>query len=215
MALRDDFRFPEVFTKMDKYGWLNGSNFIGRDNFDMRGYLWFNEIKWLTCDKIINYEYDEYQSNSIVPFGFSAGGDIWGWHLDYTPDMPVVFCPHEDAEGVFYAPSFEGALFRQILDFASQNNFCINEGKRWEMNLEAARRHLLNWKNKLGKWLNKEWVAEIDRLMGLELTYYEVVTPTVVSGYYVLITPEENLNLTKKYLEFDLLDKTFVWVNEE
>lgn len=47
--------------------------------------------------------------------------------------------------------------------------------------------------------------------MNLELKYYEFVTPTVISGYYVLITPEECKNLVRKYLNFDLLDNIFTW----
>ena len=79
------------------------------------------------------------------------------------------------------------------------------------MDLGLARKHLLNQKNTIGKWFPKEWISEIDGIMNLELKYYEFVTPTVISGYYVLITPEECKNLVRKYLNFDLLDNIFTW----
>lgn len=214
MSLREDFNFPVAFYDMDKSGWFDKKNYTDRDSIGDKTYLWMNDIQWLSLEKIINYEYEDYQSKSIVPFG-TTGGDIWGWHLDYKPIMPVVFCTHDDEEGTFYAKTYEGALFRQILDFASQNNFCTQEGNKWEMSLLIARKHLMNWKNKFEKWFEKEWINEIDRLIGLELKYYETVSPTVVGGYYVLITPEECRDLTKKYLDFELLDRSFIWVNED
>lgn len=208
--MRNDFSFPDAYLEMNESGYFNVSNGIASTNINMQNYVWLYDMEWLPYETIINYEYD-CESRAIVPFAFTGGGDLWAWYLECAPNIPVVFCPHDDNEGYFYAPSFEGALFRQILDFASQSNFYITDGKSWQMDLETARRYLLNWKSKFSKWFKNEWISEIERIICLDLKYYQYSK----GGYYVLITPEEYEMLIKQYLDFNLLNKSFIWVIEE
>jgi hypothetical protein len=196
---------------MEKHEWFNIANFKSRDSIEIQTYVWFYDMEWLSHDRIIHYEYENYQSKSVVPFALTGGGDIWGWHIDLKEFMPIVLCLHDDNEGIFYAPSFEAALFRHILDFASQNNFCLGTGRSWEMELPMARKHLLNWKNKFRRWFAAEWLFEIDRLLNLNLKFYQVGSKPSAGDYYLLITPKECSELVQKYLDFELLDKTFLW----
>ncbi|KNY27554.1 SMI1/KNR4 family protein [Pseudobacteroides cellulosolvens] len=210
MSLRDDFNFPSAYLEMNESGFFSGFDSSDMGNIHTKNYVWLYNMEWLSYDKIKNYGYD-YESRAIVPFAFTGGGDLWAWYLDYKPYMPVVFCPHDDDEGSFYAPSFEGALFRQILEFASHSNFYVDDGKSWQMDLVSAREHLLNWKNRFEKWFKKEWISEIEKIISLDLKYYQYAK----SGYYVLITPEECNILTKRHLDFELLDKSLIWTDEE
>lgn len=194
--------FQNNYIEMKNYGYFGNP-----DNTSQQNYVWLYDMEWFSYEKIINYNYD-CESRSIVPFAFTGSGDLWAWHLDYSPYIPVVFCPHDDNEGYFYAPSFEGALFRQILDFASHSNFYIDSRKSWQMNLKEARKHLLNWQRKFEKWFEKDWISEIEKLINSDLKYYQYPK----GGYYVLITPEECNVLVDKYLNFDLLNKNFIWV---
>ncbi len=79
----------------------------------------------IISDQIINLKV-------LLFFAKTGGGDLWAWNIDYLPGLPVVYCPHDDDEGVFYADSLEAAIFRHILEFVSQNNFCVNKGESWE-----------------------------------------------------------------------------------
>lgn len=211
MPLREDFHFPPVYIEMEKRGWFNVADFKDRDSIEMQTYIWFDDMEWLSHDQIINYEYDADRSRTVVPFAVTGGGDIWGWYLDDKERMPVVLCCHDDVEGHFYAPFFEAALFRHILEFASQNNFSVGTGEPWEMELLVARKHLLHWKDTFGQWFASEWLAEIDRLLKLDLKLYQVGNKPSAGDYYLLITPEECGELVRKYLDFGLLDKTFLW----
>lgn len=154
----------------------------------------------------IHYDYEEYESRSIVPFAVSGGGDKWAWYTE-KQGLPVVYCPHDDDEGLFYAENTEGAIFRQILEFASQNNFYHEVGRSWEMSILDAKRHLKNWRTRFEKWFKKEWNDELDTLIDSDLKFYSHNT----GGYYVLITPEEAKEKIEKYLHFDLLNKPFIW----
>ncbi len=214
MTLRDDFYFPEVYMELEKQGCFDVNKFKSRDNFINQNYVWFYDMEWLSHDKIINYNYEDYQSRAVVPFAMTGGGDIWGWYLDCQNSMPIVLCPHNDDEGIFYANCFEAAVFRHILEFASKNNFCIDVGESWEMDLKMARNHLSNWKSKFGRWFAPEWLSEINRLMTLDIKLHQVGKYPSEGDFYLLITPEEYSELTKKYLAFNLFDQTFVWTND-
>ncbi|GEM_PF-6942780 len=56
--------------------------------------------------------------------------------------------------------------------------------------------------------VEKDWISEIEKLINSDLKYYQYPK----GGYYVLITPEECNVLVDKYLNFDLLNKNFIWV---
>ena len=202
------FDFPELFTDMDIAGCLDSENFVDMNHLDTQKYLWFYDMEWFTIDEIKNYKRPNYQSNSIIVFAKTGGGDIWGWHLGYLPDLPVVYCPHDDDEGVFYAESLEAALFRHILEFVSQNNFCINEGESWQITIEKTRVLLREWKKRYFKWFKEEWIQEIDNLLNLDFKMYK---PNKSDGFYVLITPEEAERLINKYIKFDLFERSFQW----
>jgi hypothetical protein len=206
VTIRNDFLFPKIFLEMDKLGWLDSNNFTSLNNCDTQKYIWLYDMEWLTCDKIMNYEYE---SNLIIPFAHTAGGDKWAWYLDDMSKLPVVFCPHDDDEGIFYAPNIEGAMFRQILEFASQNNFYSENGQPWEMSILEAKKHLINWKKRFDKWFKKEWIYELDKLINSDLNYYE----HNYGGYYVLITPDEAKDKIEKYLSFSFLNKSFIWTS--
>lgn len=212
MNLREDFQFPSSYMEMSRNGWFDGKRFKSRDDFN-QDCIWFCEMAWLSFKQIVDYQYEDYQSTSIVPFALNRAGDIWGWHLDYKNKdcLPIVLCYHDDDEGLFYAPSFEAALFRHILEFASQNNFCLNSGESWEMDLQTAQQHISNWKNKFASWFKSEWLLEIERFMTLELKLFQVKNKPSTGDYYTLISPMECNELVEKYIGFDQLNETFIW----
>ncbi|MHC1686070.1 MAG: hypothetical protein AB6733_24600 [Clostridiaceae bacterium] len=214
MFNKKGFSLPELFLSMDEQGWLDSENFIDLESCASQKYLWLYDMRWLTCNKIINYEYDE-EVDYIVPFAYTGGGDKWVWYLKEKSVLPVAFCPRDDDEGVIYAESIETAIFRQILEFVSQNNFYVENKKQWEMDIVAAKKHLSNWKNRFEKWFKKEWIDELDNIISLDLKLYKHKFERYTSEYYVFITPEEANEKIEKYLNFSLLNKTFIWTKED
>lgn len=200
---------------MEAEGFFDIKNFNAIKEVDTQKYIWLDQMEWLSRDEIINYEYDEDRSNLVIPFAFNGGGDVWGWYMYDKSFMPVVFCLHDDYEASYYAASFEEALFRQVLEFCCDCNFYIGEGKSYQMDLHEARVNLTNWRNKFERWFKKEWLAEVDLILRVPLKFYEDPCQKSGKGYYVLITPEECEHLIKKYLDFDLINKTFYWKRED
>ncbi len=208
MSIKSNFDFPQLYIEMDRGGHLDSKNFIDMHHLESKEYIWFYDMEWITIENIKNYQRPDYQSENILVFAKTGGGDLWAWNLDYLPILPVVFCPHDDDEGKFYANSLETALFRHILEFASQNNFCIKEGNPWEFTIDDARKLISVWEKFFMKWFNEDWINEINKLTNLELKFYK---PSKSDGYYVLITPEEADLLIEKYITFNLFEQPFVW----
>ena len=60
--LSEVFRIPEIYTEMSRKGFFN------KDTF-----LWLNDMEWIPIEKIGDYEYEDGESRSVVPFAFTGG----------------------------------------------------------------------------------------------------------------------------------------------
>jgi len=200
--ISEEFKFPKMYIEMNELGWLNISS-------DPDKYLWLCDLEWYKFEEIQNYEYEEDEYQNIVPFAHTGGGDKWVWYLEASGKMAVGLCCHDDTEGTFYAENLEGAIFRNILEFVSNSYFYINssEAKSYQLNVSETRNYLVDWRNRFDKWFNVMWLKELDELIKLDFKYCH----TQYGDYYALITPEEAGKKIEKYINFDLINKTFAW----
>lgn len=205
--INEKFKFPKIYAEMDKLGWLDTSE------TNSYLYLWLNDMEWYRCEDIRNYEYEDGEVKNIVSFAHTGGGDKWGWYLEESNRLPVVLCYHDECEGMFYAENIEGAIFRNILEFVSDSLFYVDASKAesYQLNIVEIRQYLLNWRRRFDKWFNKSWLEELDEFIKLKFK----ICHTKYGNYYALLTPEEADEKIKKYLDFDLINKTFVWYSEE
>ena len=79
------------------------------------------DMEWMPLEEIIDYHFEDYQSPGFVPFAFTAGGDLWCWRAvpDAVVEPCVVECPHDCEEGSVYAPDFQTAIYRHLLEAAA------------------------------------------------------------------------------------------------
>lgn len=197
------FNIPQKYIEMNNLGWLSRKK-------NLNNYLWIDDMEWLEVDDILNYEYEEYELENIVPFAYTVGGDKWGWYCDDNMLIKsIVLCYHDDDEGVFYADNLESAIFRNILEYVSDSNFYCNadEGKTYQIGILELRKLLNDWKNKFINWFDDEWIGELSTLSKLELK----LCITEYGSYYALITPEEAEKKIEKYLKFPFINKRFRW----
>ena len=114
--LSEVFRIPEIYTEMSRKGFFNKDT-----------YLWLNDMEWIPIEKIGDYEYEDGESRSVVPFAFTGGGDKWVWVIDEGEnDYPVGLCEGAEVNGIYYARNTRDAILRQIIDFVSGSNFYVN-----------------------------------------------------------------------------------------
>lgn len=200
------FKFPRLFLNMHNLGWTS----LGPD------YVWLNDMEWYSLDEILKWEENKeshiVNSQYIIPFAQTGGGDVWGWYIEDISNPIVVLCYHDDIIGKVYAENLEGALFRHILEFVSDCNFYTLSGKSYQMDCESAKRYISEWIDKFGQYFKPEWNSELEKILSLDLKYYkETRYPKVNFGYETFLTPEESEKLITKYLIFDKIDTEIIW----
>lgn len=199
-----NFNIPLVYQRMSEKGYTNP-----RSDF----YLWLNEMEWLPLDKIEEYEYDERESKSIVPFAVTGAGDKWVWVAsDNGGEYPVGLCENAEPTGIYYAKNTEDAILRQIIEYAASSNFYLEreEAESYQISEIELKKQLEEWKIRLRGIIRDEYICVIDKLMKLSLKRVKCQ----YGEWCALLTLEEQDELIAEYIEFDLLDKEFEWYVE-
>lgn len=74
-------------------------------------------MEWMPIDKIKQYEYDEGETKSIVPFAITGAGDKWVWVVnDENKEYCVGLCEGAESNGIYYAKNTEDAILKQIIE---------------------------------------------------------------------------------------------------
>lgn len=204
--------YSEVYSQLASKNYLNIDSSEGRDDFNS-SYVWFYDMEWMSEEEMLNFRYEDGQNIQVKPFARTSSGDLWGWMINDTRvESPVVYCSRDDEEGVFYAPSFIGAIYRHIFEFASENNFCDGVNcESWELDIELAKKHIQRWLSVFGEFMQKPWKEEVLRLLGAD---FSICTESYHSDYLVLISPDDANTLVQNSLKFDQLDNVFTWIED-
>lgn len=197
---------PKTYKEISIRGYTNKWNSNSKDDVN-QNYLWFINLIWLSNDEIMHKEYEIFHDIKLIPFAYTNGGDYWCFDYNQKDYTPVVCCYHDGAEGEYYAKTLEGALFRQILDFAC-NEFTDSENED-EESIVTGKKFVLNWIGMLEEYFPDEWLAELKSIV--KNKNYVDSSP----GYVLMISEYEYDELLKKYIDFDLLDKKFIWTQED
>lgn len=199
-----NYIIPLVYQKMNERGYINAQN---------ASYLWLNEMEWMPIDEIEEYEYDEGETRSIIPFAITGAGDKWVWVVaDKGEEYSVGLCERAESNGIYYAKNTEDAILRQIIEYAASSNFYLvkEEAESYQINEVELKILLEKWKNNLRGIINDEYIAIIEKLSGLSLKHIKCQ----YGEWDALLTLEEQDELIDKYIKFDLLDKEFEWYIE-
>lgn len=197
----ENYRIPLIYRKMNEKGYTNPQNDL---------YLWLNEMEWMPINEIIEYEYDEGEIKSIVPFAITGAGDKWVWVVaDNGEEYYVGLCERAETTGIYYAKNTEDAILRQIIEYVSSSNFYLfeDEAESYQINENELKIHLEEWKNKLSGIINAEYISIIEKLSELSLKHIKCQ----YGEWYALLTLEEEEELINKYIKFDLFEEEFEW----
>jgi hypothetical protein len=197
---------PKTYKEISKRGYTNKRDSKSKDA-DNQNYLWFINLIWISNDELLQKEYEIFHNIKLIPFAYTNGGDYWCFDFNQKDYTPVVCCYHDGAEGEYYAKTIEAALFRKILDFAC-NEFTDSEIED-EESIVTGKKIVLNWIGMLEEYFPDEWIAELNNIISNK--DYVDSSP----GYVLMISECEYDQLLKKYIDFDLLDKKFIWTQED
>lgn len=199
MMIDKNYIIPSVYQKMSDRGFFN-----------IETYLWLNEMEWMSIDKIKEYEYDEGESKSIIPFAITGGGDKWVWVVDdENKEYYVGLCERAESNGIYYAKNTEDAILRQIIEYVASSNFYIHkeEAESYQVNEDELKMQLEGWKNRFKGILNNDYLNIIDKLKELNLKHIKCK----YGEWDALLSLEEQDELIDKYITFDKIDDEFEW----
>ena len=197
--MKKKYEIPSIYQKMQEKGYTN-----------IKNYLWLNEMRWMPIDKILEYQHDEGESESILPFAITGGGDKWVWIIDEeSEEYKVGLCERGEYNGIYYAKNTEDAIIRQIIEFVSDSNFYLSEveAKKYQISECELKQMLQRWKNSFTGIMNERYLNIIDILSGLCLK--RIKSP--YGEWYALLSLDERQEMLDKYISFDMLGEEFEW----
>ncbi len=193
------YKIPLIYQKMDQRGF-----------FELKTFLWLNDMEWMSIDQIKQYEYDNGENPFIITFAITGGGDKWVWIVNNeNKEYSVGLCERGEINGIYYAKNTEDAILKEIIEYVTDSNFYLNknEAKSYQISESELKLQLKKWKNSFKGILNDEYLEVISILEKLKLKYIE----NQYGAWYALLTLEEEKDLLYQYVKFDLIDKEFKW----
>lgn len=59
---------PDLYRKMNELAYINPLS---------KQFVWMYDMEWMDYKEVMNYNYEEGESQEILPFAFTGGGDKW------------------------------------------------------------------------------------------------------------------------------------------
>ncbi len=206
---RYGFALPAEYRSMCARGWFDpkpedecGPPFYHPDE---NWFLYIWDMKWLLLDSILEYVFTDDCLDGFMPFAESVCGDLWCWHPASTTEgrVPVVLCEHDSTMASFYAPDLHGAMYRQILAFAT--GYCKDAEDE-----ALSRAHMRRWARDLGPVFPDAWRTTITQLATRPVQAWESRS----FDRRGLLSAEECRIIEQRDLAFSRLDEEFPWRRE-
>ena len=143
------YKIPLIYQKINQRGF-----------FELKIFLWLNDMEWMSIDRIKEYEYDNGENPFIIPFSITGGGDKWVWIVNSeNKEYPIGLCERGEINGIYYAKNTEDAILKQIIEYVTDSNFYLNknEAKSYQISESELKLKLRKWKNSFKGILNDEY----------------------------------------------------------
>ena len=182
---RWDFKLPVAYLKMHELG-------LVRSNADTA--LVLSDTSWLSGVEIGDYSDPLRDLDSMVPFAKSGRGDLWCWYLKPAAGRSlVVQSPAQSAFCTGYAPNFEGAIYRLLLEEFSSTWLVGKLG-----DADAVAQRFMGYAAEVAPFLPFEWSARLSDIASRPLL-------PQLGGNYGFLSPVESNEIVQQHLVFEQL----------
>lgn len=202
----NDFIWPSTYVALHEQGLLN------RSHPDDDSYLWLTDMRWLTPESLRDYEtlIDLRGWADFVLFASNPRGDVYAFpRRAGVPDLPVIYLSVDGCDREYYAPTFDAALFRQILECATLaiDDPAVAHKSGWT--LDIARQQLASYHRMLSPYFPSAWTAVIDDLLALPPKTHQPLRKKPDYLVTTLLTPREAADLLALHVPWDKTDEPF------
>jgi hypothetical protein len=208
-----DFVLPDDYRAMQAAGWFD---VVASDDPHYRwrpgpNWLELPMIEWMPLSEILSYEPEDYHKPDFMPFAVTGGGDHWCWWPAEHPNV-VVSCPHDCDEGEFYAPSFTGFIYRQLLEFAMQIGLNPTDDG-FDPECDPVQDQVLrDAAIRLAPYLPEGWRATLEEIAANPPVRIMHNDKDIGSA---LLTGESYQAIVQCDLAFPQLDQRFLWMDSD
>lgn len=164
-------------------------------------------VEWMDPKDIAEHEPEDHWDKklTLVPFAQNGAGDLWCFHPGgkHGEEIPIALVIHDELDAEIFAPSFEGFLFRQLLNALAEID--PSQAKYTpEETLKCVGAEIKT----LTPYVRKEWIDVLKEVASRPMT----TKPK--SGYRSFITFNDAKALAATTFGYDKLDSTFRYTSD-
>lgn len=204
----DRNHLPELYRKMYRLGYMDRWGHRKR-------HVWLAEMKWMSFDEVINYQYEDDVTQEVLPFALTGGGDLWVFIENGTKEPYVGRHFHPEDKGQYYAENLAGAILRNIIEFAADPSVWLDENgeiKEIDYSEEEMRCRMKKYYEIFDRLLPQKYL-EVIRQLSEES--FKICACHKHGHWLALLSNEEKEAMVRHCLYFDLFNQTFAWYPEE
>jgi hypothetical protein len=200
---------PATYLSLERRGLLHHED---RSRLDPRC-LWIEGVRWL--DEV-GPPIKLPQSSRMIPFGISANGDWWCWEVEPQSDMcsSIILSPPDTGDSTYFAPAFEAFLFRQVLQFVSNDVYCDEpDPDEIRFTVDEMHEQLEIWLDQMGQYFPERWIEVLRAIQRVKALSIHVHSPQF--SYPCLFNPNRESEIVKDLLGYAHLDQRFKFNRRE
>lgn len=176
-------------------------------NPDSDNYIWISNMHFFSKKKFKYYLTEIYDDMiNVIPFAKMSNGDVFGWECENGIQSEiVVMCNHDDGESIVYAPDLCSAIFRRILEFTNEEEFCETESDSC-ISLQELRKSILTYIDVFKPYFKKEYISILEELSRKPL---KKVDDGCGYEYYALLSNDDLEDIINSSIYYTRLNEEF------
>lgn len=170
-------------------------------NRDVCQGLCLSALRWLSPNEIATLDWPAWKISKLMPFAATFAGDHYCWFFESPGRVWVADCPRDSDFASGYAPTFEGFVYRAILEEFVNTRL----GKIFELSDADLQALLIAIAERAARILPQEWSAVLNNFARRPLRS-RMLRAVIIQSTASAVEVER---VVKRDLGFAMLDREF------